>query len=303
LKLYITQGKKPPTQEQIAKATSTLTGSIPWRQPGIMHSRNEIFIDIVELVNLLVSTKGNILRGDVTGQVLLQCFLSGMPDCKFGINDKLLMDKEGQTPRLRRTTRRVGGIEIDDCTFHQCVRLAKFDTDRTINFIPPDGQFELMKYRITDNINLPFRVIPIVKEVGRTHVEISVTVKSTFHSTMLGTLVSINIPTPKNTAICKITCGIGAAKYQPTKDAIVWRIRRFPGDAEYTLTANLDLSASVSAKATWSRPPISMQFSVPMFTCSGLQVRFLKIVEPKLQYQAIKWVRYISKAGVYQYRI
>ena len=42
------------------------------------------------------------------------------------------------------------GIEIDDCTFHQCVRLGKYDADRMISFIPPDGEFQLMKYRTTE---------------------------------------------------------------------------------------------------------------------------------------------------------
>lgn len=36
-------------------------------------------------------------------------------------------------------------VELDDCQFHQCVRLGKFDTDRSISFIPPDGEFELMR--------------------------------------------------------------------------------------------------------------------------------------------------------------
>ena len=37
-------------------------------------------------------------------------------------------------------------VELDDCQFHQCVRLGKFDTDRSISFIPPDGEFELMRF-------------------------------------------------------------------------------------------------------------------------------------------------------------
>ena len=36
-------------------------------------------------------------------------------------------------------------VELDDCQFHQCVKLGKFDNDRTISFIPPDGEFELMR--------------------------------------------------------------------------------------------------------------------------------------------------------------
>ncbi len=71
----------------------------------------------------------------------MKCYLSGMPECKFGLNDKLLMDKEAKVGTRSKAT----AIEIDDCTFHQCVKLGKFDSDRTISFIPPDGEFELMK--------------------------------------------------------------------------------------------------------------------------------------------------------------
>jgi AP-2 complex subunit mu-1 len=39
-----------------------------------------------------------------------------------------------------------------------------------------------------------------------------------------------------------------------------------------------------------------------MFTASGLQVRFLKVFE-KSSYQTVKWVRYMTKAASYQYRI
>ncbi len=35
--------------------------------------------------------------------------------------------------------------QIDDCSFHRCVQLGKFEADRTITFVPPDGEFELMR--------------------------------------------------------------------------------------------------------------------------------------------------------------
>lgn len=39
-----------------------------------------------------------------------------------------------------------------------------------------------------------------------------------------------------------------------------------------------------------------MSFQVPMFTSSGLKVRFLKVWE-KSGYQTVKWVRYLTRAG------
>ncbi|CAF4897680.1 unnamed protein product, partial [Rotaria socialis] len=46
-------------------------------------------------------------------------------------------------------------IAIDDCQFHQCVKLSKFESEHSISFIPPDGEFELMRYRTTKDISLP----------------------------------------------------------------------------------------------------------------------------------------------------
>jgi len=45
-----------------------------------------------------------------------------------------------------------------------------------------------------------------------------------------------------------------------------------------------------------------MDFQVLMFTSSGLLVRFLKVFE-KNNYQSVKWVRYMTKAGNYQIRV
>lgn len=305
LRLYITQGQgklrtEKMKQDKISKITIQATGAIPWRAPEIKYRKNEIYIDVVESVNLLMSGDTNVLRADVSGQVQMKCLLSGMPECKFGMNDKVVLDKEA---RQGAPKRRGNGIEIDDITFHQCVKLGKFDTDRTISFIPPDGEFELMKYRTTENINLPFKILPIVKEIGRSRVEASITVKSNFNSKMFGTGVIIRIPTPKNTAVCHIICTMGRARYIPEQDGIVWKIRKFPGDTEYTLRAEVELIATVSVeKKAWSRPPITMEFQVPMFTASGFHVRFLKVVE-KSNYNTIKWVRYLTKAGNYQVRI
>ncbi len=65
------------------------------RRDGIVHKRNEIFIDVLESVNLLVSATGSVLRSDVTGVIKMNTRLTGMPECKFGLNDKLMLDKDG----------------------------------------------------------------------------------------------------------------------------------------------------------------------------------------------------------------
>lgn len=44
------------------------------------------------------------------------------------------------------------------------------------------------------------------------------------------------------------------------------------------------------------RAPLTVKFEIPYFTVSGIQVRYLKIVE-KSGYQALPWVRYITQNG------
>jgi len=67
------------------------------------------------------------------------------------------------------------------------------------------------------------------------------------------------------------------------------------------LAAVVDLLPSTREKQ-WVRAPISMEFQVPMFSSSGVQVRFLKVYE-KSAYTTNRWVQYLSKAGEYQAKI
>lgn len=298
LKLYITtEGVKSEKamKEDSSKITIQATGAISWRRPDIKYRKNEAFVDVIESVNLSMSTKGTTLRADVSGQILMRAYLSGTPECKFGLNDKLLLDRDSFS---KAGPRRSNSVEIDDCQFHQCVKLGKFDSDRTISFVPPDGEFELMRYRSTENINLPFRVHPVVNEFGKTRVEYKVLVKANFSNKLYANNVVIKIPTPLNTAGTSTRVTTGKAKYVPAENAIVWKISRFQGQSEYSFTGEAELTPTTTNKV-WSRPPISMNFQVLMFTSSGLLVRFLKVFE-KSNYQSVKWVRYLTKAGTYQ---
>lgn len=148
LKLYITtEGVKSEksTKESSNKITIQATGAISWRRQDIKYRKNEAFIDIIESVNLLVSSTGTVLRADVTGNVQMRAYLTGTPECKFGLNDSLVLSEAstfepGNMPGIKApklTKAAAGSVTLEDCQFHQCVRLGKFDTDRTISFVPP----------------------------------------------------------------------------------------------------------------------------------------------------------------------
>uniref|UniRef100_A0AAZ3QN21 MHD domain-containing protein n=1 Tax=Oncorhynchus tshawytscha TaxID=74940 RepID=A0AAZ3QN21_ONCTS len=251
-----------------------------------------------------ITQQGQVLSAHVSGRVVMKSYLSGMPECKFGMNDKIVIDKAGKggvTDEVGKSGKQ--SIAIDDCTFNQCVRLSKFDSERSISFIPPDGEYELMRYRTTKDIILPFRVIPLVREVGRTKLEVKVVIKSNFKPSLLAQKIEVRIPTPLNTSGVQVICMKGKAKYKASENAIVWKIKRMAGMKESQISAEIELLPT-NDKKKWARPPISMNFEVP-FAPSGLKVRYLKVFESKLNYSdhdVVKWVRYIGRSGIYETR-
>jgi AP-2 complex subunit mu-1 len=145
------------------------------------------------------------------------------------------------------------------------VRLGRFDRDRSITFIPPDGVFELMTYRISENINLPFKVVPVVQEYPELNkLEYSVKLKAIFERTNFASNVVCKVPVPPNSASVKIySAGAGKAKYEPEQNAIMWRIKKFQGDQEFLMSAEVIITPLKTDKQ-WNRPPISLDFQVCM---------------------------------------
>eukprot|EP00070_Physeter_catodon_P037029 XP_028343923.1 uncharacterized protein LOC112062892 [Physeter catodon] len=241
---------------QSRRITSQITSACAWRPPGIKYRSNEVFVDVLECVNVLISQNGVVLRADVNGQVIINCKLSGMPECKFGLNDKFVGAGEGtnynssgnaalensSAATMRRHThtqqqtrpsslsasakqvsgqtadhaavvgsagssgtgrgqkndahqqqhtepKRPGGVVLDDCRFHQCVRLAKYDSERVVTFIPPDGVFQLMSYRVTEGVSLPFKIFPLLQERSETRMECMVLLKALFPKNLTATNV------------------------------------------------------------------------------------------------------------------
>ena len=74
-----------------------------------------------------------------------------MPELRLGLNDKVLFESTGRGKSK--------SVELEDVKFHQCVRLSRFDNDRTISFIPPDGEFELMSYRLNTHVSFIFSAL------------------------------------------------------------------------------------------------------------------------------------------------
>jgi AP-1 complex subunit mu len=126
-----------------------VTNAISWRKEGIFHKKNEVFLDVIELISLQVSKKGQTINSEISGSLKMKTFLTGMPELKLGLNDKVLFEALNKSESAKRKA-----VDLDDVKFHHCVRMDKFKINRSITFVPPDGSFDLMNYRLSGkNLN------------------------------------------------------------------------------------------------------------------------------------------------------
>uniref|UniRef100_A0A8C9T4Y7 AP-1 complex subunit mu-2 n=1 Tax=Scleropages formosus TaxID=113540 RepID=A0A8C9T4Y7_SCLFO len=238
LQEYITQeGNKLEVAK--SKVPTTVTNAVSWRSEGIKYKKNEVFIDVIESINVLVNANGSVMSSDIVGSIKLKTMLSGMPELRLGLNDRVLFTLTGRDKGK--------SVAMEDVKFHQCVRLSRFENDRTISFIPPDGESELMSYRINTHVKPLIWIESVIERFSHSRVEIMV-----------------------------------------------------KGGKEFLMRAHFGLP-SVENDEKEAKPPITVKFEIPYFTVSGIQVRYMKIIE-KSGYQALPWVRYITQSGDYQLR-
>ena len=62
--------------------------------------------------------------------------------------------------------------------------------------------------------------------------------------------------------------------YVPEKEALIWKIKSFPGGREFLLRCKFGLpSVAAEEEAHGRMPPMRVSFEIPYFTVSGIQAR------------------------------
>jgi len=318
---------RPPTvmakiQQAISGGSSSIlsealpTGTVsnmPWRKAGVTHPNNEIYIDIVEEIDAILNANGGVISSDVSGSIQAQSNLSGVPDLLLTFNDATL---------------------IDDCSFHPCVRYTRFDKDKVVSFVPPDGPFELMRYRVRrmngdsghSNLavgNMPIQVIPRVSygqfggerggNVGG-RISLSVTARSisslTFSSSRKGSLVienvTIIIPFPKFVRTANLNVTTGQVIYDEAGKIAKWTIGQLDEKKRPQLNGTMvleegeEMMASSLSASGEEQPPLLVNWKVLLASVSGLNVSGLSVTGE--HYKPYKGVRNITKSGTFQIR-
>lgn len=273
--------------------------------------KNEIILSVIEKINILVSKDGFILKSYVDGIIESDNKMHDHPICEIVLNDiesirrynKYYKTKD-KTFEMDNTMESNKEIVLQDYKFHQCVSFEKFDEQRIIQFVTPQGQTELMKYHINNNLKIPFKVTPVVSQTFTGSMNYHITLKSLFPSKLSAKNLLLRIPVPPGTIDCKISVSNGNCNFVPEENAIIWKFNKYNGLIEDKLSALTVCSNDTTELSSqqWQRPPIALQFNILMFSNSGLKIRQFDIVEKNKNHRITKWVKYFSQSGSYEIR-
>eukprot|EP00968_Pinguiococcus_pyrenoidosus_P019573 scaffold2141_cov282-Pinguiococcus_pyrenoidosus.AAC.1 len=294
---------RPPSMiSKIAEATIGASGvsetlpegtvsNMPWRKTGVRYSQNEIYVDIIEEVDAIVDVNGQVVSSEVTGLVHCNSMLSGLPDLTLAFVD----------PDV-----------IDDCSFHPCVRYNRYDRDRVVSFVPPDGMFELMCYRVRTHTHVapPLYATPQLSyEIGPAGTVVAGRVSLLIGSKPSSSLkipprkgpiaveeVVITMPFPKSVRTANLSASHGTILYDEATKVARWNLGTLPRDGQAQCTGSLVMSGPRPEES----PPIEVFWKVPNATISGVAVASLQLVSET--YRPYKGVRTLTRAGRYHVR-
>ncbi|CAD1472024.1 unnamed protein product, partial [Heterotrigona itama] len=236
--------------------------NVPWRRTGVKYTNNEAYFDVVEEVDAIIDRTGATVFAEIQGYIDCCIKLSGMPDLTLSF----------MNPRL-----------FDDVSFHPCVRFKRWESERILSFIPPDGNFRLLSYHIGSQsiVAIPIYVRHNIslKELGGGRLDITVGPKQTIGRTVEN--VTLEIPMPKIVLNCTLTPNQGKYSFDPVSKILLWDIGR------------IDVSKLPNLRG-------SVHFTINQLAVSGLKVNRLDMYGEK--YKPFKGVKYITKAGKFQIR-
>lgn len=291
----------------------------PWRRANIKYAQNEIFVDVVETLHATYSASRHALSHImISGVVTVNCRLSGNPDLSM---------------RMRSST------PFDDVALHHCVRFAGYKATGQISFVPPDGPFTLMTYKIREGnaIRLPVDVeqnihfdhsagtgtvsitllshfvpnaiatAPVSKASAAGSMMLAQVMSATGANKAMGldepeaimSNVSVRIPFGDGVTGASLSANYGTVQFDSSTGMCTWNVGAVLRGKTPTLVGNVSLHKDSISRI--SNPQILLGFRIPGFSSSGVSVESLDLNPPE-RYKYYKGLRCITKAGLYEIR-
>ncbi|CAJ1394566.1 unnamed protein product [Effrenium voratum] len=259
-----------------------------WRRQNVAYGSNEVYVDIVETVSCICNGTGNMISGGVSGEVLINSKLSGVPEVLLSLRNPAV---------------------LQNASFHPCVRLPRFQRDKALSFIPPDGEFSLATYWIPDTtMNLPFHFAVSVNyhsDHGKVQISASPKMAITMQNKqMLIDKFVVNIRLPASIASANLACQGGSIRFDDESKVLIWNLGKLASQeckAEGTLNYGTDPKDGTPQIPSEEKPTAQLAFVIKGWAISGVRLDACDV--SSINYTPYKASRYTTTAGKIEYRI
>jgi len=272
------------THTQIGGASA----EVWWRRQNVVYASNEVYLDIVESIDCICNSNGHMVSGGVCGEIQVNSKLSGLP-------------------QLLLTLRNPGVLQ--NVSFHPCVSLQRYERDKALSFIPPDGEFNLASYWIPDtSLNLPFHFTASVSYHAE-HGKLSITANPKLavtmqHKQMLIDKFVVNVRLPQSIASANLACQGGNIRFDEESKVIVWNIGKLEGQenkAEGTLNYATDPKDGSPIIPSEEKSTAQLAFTIKGWAISGIRLDSCDL--SGIKYSPYKASRYTTTSGKIDWRI
>lgn len=270
--LSVVTGNSSNVSNTLPVATASC---VPWRKTDLKNTSNEVYVDLVEEMDAIISRDGNLVKCEIYGEVQVNSHLSGLPDLTLSFANASI---------------------LNDVRFHPCVRLRPWESQQILSFVPPDGQFKLMSYRVKKLKNIPIYVKPqLSSDSGICRISILVGIKNDPRKPIDS--ITVEFQLPPCVLSTDLTPNHGTVNILANKTCS-WSIGRLPKDKAPSLSGTLALEAGLERLPVF--PTFQVGFRIMGIALSGLQID--KLDFKNLPSRPYKGFRGLTRAGEYQVR-
>uniref|UniRef100_A0A3Q3RFZ5 AP-4 complex subunit mu-1 n=1 Tax=Mastacembelus armatus TaxID=205130 RepID=A0A3Q3RFZ5_9TELE len=288
-------------ETQQSKVAPSSAATRPIQSSREQGGKSEIFVDVIERMSVVIGSNGVLMKADVEGEIRVKCYMPSCSEMRIGLNEELSIGKS----QLRGYG---AAVRVNECSFHQAVRLDEFDSHRILRLCPSQGEQTMMQYQLSDDLPSapPFRLFPTIERDGHVMMMmmmmVMVVVTSLlFSSTAINVCATVPVPKGSVSLSQELSSPDQSAELKPQSRAVVWQIPRFPGGTQLSALFKLEVPG-LSSASMLEVGPVCLSFELPKFTATGLQIRFLRL-SPVQPGPSQRWVRYMTHSDSYIIRI
>ncbi|KAJ3676025.1 hypothetical protein LUZ60_003437 [Juncus effusus] len=235
-----------------SKLPDATSSCVPWRSLNLRNVSNEVYVNLVEELDASINREGKLVKCEVYGEIQMSASLAGFPELNLSFKN----------PNL-----------LHDVRFHPCVRFRPWESNQLLNFVPPDGSFKLMTYRVKGLKKVPIYIKPqFSSDSGNCRVTILAGIKNDPGKTVDS--ISVQFVLPAGVVSADLSSNHGTVDILADKTC-KWSIGQIPKDKSPSLTGHLMLEPGLDKLRSY--PNLQVKFKIMGVALSGLQIDKLDV--------------------------